>query len=183
MPIMHPEKILQRNKSPTDTPTDAQVLTFDNATQLWVASDAGGSGVGFAKVIKTADETIDTDTTLHDDLELVVALNASKTYLVIMFITIIGDGTADIKYRMTVPTGATAEGIFGNWASSVSTADHTPTSSWAVANDTNGQISMLAFRVITDTTAGNLNFQWAQNNSNANDTTVRQGSTMIVWEN
>lgn len=40
MPIMHPEKILQRNKSPTDTPADAQVLTFDSASNTWVASNA-----------------------------------------------------------------------------------------------------------------------------------------------
>jgi len=47
MPQMFPIKILQRVLSPTDTPTDTQVLTFDNATQLWVASDASGGGANF----------------------------------------------------------------------------------------------------------------------------------------
>lgn len=50
MPTRTPAKILQQRQSTTDTPTDTQVLTFDSASNTWVASDAAG---GAAVVMTT----------------------------------------------------------------------------------------------------------------------------------
>ena len=36
--------------------------------------------------------------------------------------------------------------------------------------------------IITDTTAGNLTLQWAQQVSDVADCTVKAGSSLLVWE-
>jgi len=179
MPIMFPRKILQRNLSPTDTPTDGQNLTFDNATQLWLASDAAGST--FAKVVKSADQTVNNSSTLQDDDELLAALNINKTYCFVLIVYVISPSNADIKKAFTIPTGATGTLSSGTWSQILGgTIDITSSRN----DDSNGttQFFMLNGRVIMSTTAGNLVFQWAQNTAQVADTKFLQGSTLLVWE-
>jgi len=167
----------------SDVPTNAQVLTFNDANKNWDAQDAGGGGSGFTTVFKSADETIASDDTLTDDSDLTFSVDASSFYFFILRMEINSPITPDFKYIMSLPVGAT-----GNWTKagaflSPSSETYDPDSvltqiffSTAGANDN------LLFQVgylETDTTAGTAAVQWAQNTSNAGATTVRKGSTMM----
>jgi len=166
--------------------TNGQRLTADSAEALGLKweTPSGGSGNTFARIIKKADETITSSTTLHDDNELVVALNINKTYHYYLFLPFNTGPVADIKYAFSLPTGATGlKRNGGDWDALAETAlsDITNTLSplVSIANNfaivTNGLIIMSG-------TAGNLILQWAQNVSDAADTTVLQGATLVLWE-
>jgi len=91
----------------SDTPTNAQVLTFNSTSDLW-DSQAGGGGGGFSTVYKTADESIQSDTTLTDDADLFFSVDASSVYVGFMYLYVDMDSGADpdMKTTFTIPAGA-----------------------------------------------------------------------------
>jgi len=148
------------------------------ATKAYV--DSAASGLTFARVVKSVTETINSDSVLHNDDELFFVANANKTYGGIIGLHLESGSTPDFKSALSIPSGASARRVNGSWG----------TSATAVADFTVAQVipmtgppGMLAvyFRVII-TTAGTVNYQWAQNVSNAGDTSVLQGSFMTIWE-
>lgn len=153
-------------------PTVAQEL----ATKAYV--DSGG-GNTFARVIKILDETINSDIVLHNDNELFVALEASKTYGFIFLVYQNTGSTPDIDFAFSVPSGAT-----GGW--NIFASNNTIEIAFGAEIKSNGfgvtRIQPYMGRVIMDTTPGNLQLQWAQTISNAGDTSVLAGTTLVVWE-
>lgn len=135
----------------------------------------------FARVVKKADETVDTSTTFQDDDELVVALSANKTYYGVLRIFFTSATDADFKYKFTIPSGATA---IGNGTAIQPTGSGTMVelaTGHALGSIVNENIVGINFRVVVGT-AGNLQLQWAQNTSQASNTTVLEGSALIMWE-
>jgi len=92
------------------------------------------------------------------------------------------NATPDIKVTFTVPSGATIR-WFGEWfegayqSSGVVTASGTTVTLAITANS----IGMFKFNgiVVNGSTAGDLQFQWAQNTSNSNAVTVQQRSYLM----
>jgi len=134
-------------------------------------------------VVKTADEVITSDSTLSDDAELVIALQANKVYHFYGSMYYKSGSTPDIKFACSIPAGATARRINDNWTALVkrNTSDFT-VSSGAIAGTGNTDVQVYEGFVIMAGTAGNFAFQWAQNISNAGETTVFAGSHIVVWE-
>ncbi|WP_435610674.1 hypothetical protein [Streptomyces sp. C10-9-1] len=140
---------------------------------------------------KTATESVTSSTTMQDDDELFVHVAANATYIVDMLLIHASATAADIRVGWTVPAGASF-----NWAGQGAT-NTTSTSSFVVP-DTNmaGRIASetlvfgggassatradLSGTLITAGTAGTLQFQWAQNASDATATQVRLGSWLSV---
>ncbi len=133
---------------------------------------------------KTADQTITNNATFQNDNTLVLALAANSSYnidAVINFSTT--SAAADFKYTFTVPAGSTV---------AISTTADTAAAASTVCNITaSGQKCTLAstagYRgnirlsgyIRTAGTAGNLQFQFAQNTGTAGQSvTVYQGSSM-----
>jgi len=142
-------------------------------------------------VIKPANETVTSSTTLQNDDDLFVSVEANAQYDV--FLTVFHDSEAtsgDIKFSWTGPSGATM-----NWG--VHTPTLTTTSSTTVP-DTNMQVRLInevvetggadntgttmfaSGSLTTSSTAGTLQLQWAQQTSNATASTVRAGSKLHV---
>ena len=160
--------------------TATNVLTSNGAGQAPTFQAAGGSGNTFARIVKKADETITNDSTLSDDAELTVALTAGKTYSFIC--TIWYDSNSNPDFKMSFPlngnTGRRSTGTITSTANMDTTSLET-TSNWA-QNDAADYAAVNVGYVVS--AGGALTLQWAQNTSSGTATTVKEGSSLVVWE-
>lgn len=147
--------------------------------------------------IKQADESRNTTTTLADDSELSVALEASTTYFVDITFTFTAGATPDFKWayhysgtltRSIVfegarePAGTTSGGSGDNLGPPTNnnpTFFTTPTARALV-----GVAALVGGAhirgVLVTNSAGNLKLQWAQNVSDASNVTVQAGSYIAI---
>jgi len=139
------------------------------------------SGNTFARVVKKVDQTKTADTTLADDDELVVALEANKMYGYFFVLFIISPAAADYKIRFDIPAGATSAFTGLIRMDSVGEAIDAEASRAMLTSGINQSMGA-AGRVVMAGTAGNLAMQWAQNSSNAGNTITQRGSYLVVWE-
>ena len=127
-----------------------------------------------------------TGTTLQDDDELTIPLQANQSYTVEGFLFMIASSNApDCKIAFTIPAGSTM--ILGyhanygdnntNIASDILTTSGSASSS--IPNNGAGKENPIFISgcVVTGASGGNLTLQWSQNsNNNANSTTIRANS-------
>lgn len=175
----------------TGTPTAPTASAGDNsttvATTAYVDSAVGAvSGGGtWATLIKSADQTRNSTTTLAADSELQFACASGTTYLVRGFVHYaIANGTMDYKYALNFSGTTSLVRVFishsdpGKTASSsfrfenYATSFVTGTPLGTAASDG----SVLFEATFTTTSTGTFSFQWAQNTSDAGNATVRAGS-------
>ena len=155
------------------------------AERIKQAIDALGGGTGntFARVVKKADETRNNTTTLTIDSELAVSLLANKKYSFIIGFYFSSAQTPDIKYAFTLPSGASGRINGSGWSSGVSTTDDILTIVKLLGASAGGnQMAMITGKIKIDATAGTFGITWAQNTSNASDTTVLEGSWIVIYE-
>jgi len=148
-----------------------------------------GSGVTDSYVIKTADETVTGSAALQDDDHLACPLEASAVYLIeLVFLFDSANTTHDMKIGWTYPTGTTML-----WAPQARGAENY----WIPLGSANFQTGLLTETTVLDmgtsgvagtwgawfmgivsvsTTAGTLQFQWAQNTSDAGALIVKRNS-------
>ncbi len=159
------------------------VLTADSTEDLGIkwAAAGGGGGKTFAVKFKTSNETINNDSTLSDDAELLFTPTINKLYQILMFVYTNSGTTADFKQAFTIPTGATIQINAGDFQVTPQNLmdGETPFPDVSSGLDQNKAILI---RLVMSSTAGNCVYQWAQNVSDAEDTTLLEGSVMIVWE-
>lgn len=147
--------------------------------------DATGGGTGVASAFKTADESRTSDTAYADDSDLVLALDASSTYSVKVFMYPTAGNTApDIKTRLGY-TGAPTDDKF-DYRGFDSVGTPVPAFNWGIGNpqieqlDNNNTAVIIADGIVITNTAGDLSLQWAQSVSNAAATTMQAGSYMTA---
>jgi len=136
---------------------------------------------------KTADETVSNSTTLQNDDALFVAVAANCTYELRLYVIYDAGTTADYKWALTYPAGSTL-----NYTVVTHAADLTFTepgasavaSGTAVAAGGNGLGTPRGIHVlgnlVTSTTAGTLQYQWAQNGAVVENTLTKAGSQLVV---
>ena len=168
--------------------------------QIDVAAEAQADAAlaeRFLAVVKSANESVNnasTGSTLQDDDELLLPLEADSTYLWECVIYVEGATAGDIKLAFTQPTSATTNwGALGPATAFDGTAAareaeyvaftaqaSSPTSSqgYGVLTSAVDGIILVKGVTITGANAGNLRLQWAQNSANATNTTVFAGSYM-----
>jgi hypothetical protein len=140
-------------------------------------------------VFKTVDETILSSTILHDDLHLFFTLKTSIIYafdLQLILNSVVAG--SDWKFAFSMPSSTTmfwgshggASNYFdpaGPGGSSVALL--TESSVLTIGNAANRIIgAALRGVVYTGSTPGLLRVRWAQNTSQASNSTVKRGSTM-----
>jgi hypothetical protein len=149
--------------------------------------------------IKTADESVVSSTTLQNDDALFCALRANTNYRVdlALLATQAAAGTGvDIKCAWTMPSGCTLDlavvGPHTAWVAGAGAALEVEWAGWQ--NQTSSPTGTVSFGTIQTTvfsyhargvirvgsTAGTLQFQWAQQNSSASDLTVKAGSSLTL---
>lgn len=148
-----------------------------------------------AHVIKSADESVTNSTTMQDDNHLVLPLLANNEYWLECFIIYGANATADIRIDFTIPAGTTHDFTHGGIRLGHNTADGFDNISrsrfqeistqgtvggfHATANTDLGVIP-LEGKIVVGGTAGNIQFQWAQNTANATATVVKANSLMVL---
>lgn len=133
--------------------------------------------------VKTADETVNTSATLQDDDDLADFLISAGVYYGWEALIVYDSGTTpDIKLAFTA--SQTPQVFYWSFATTVSTA--TTASGTAAMAAGQGLATYVALHIRGSmlahaTTAGTLKLQWAQNTSDASDTTIYKGSWMKVF--
>lgn len=138
--------------------------------------------------VKTSALAITGSTTLVNDPHLVLPVAASASYIMDLFVWFDGPGgtTADLKASFTTPASAT-------WNFQIlgvsPTADLEPSSfqpgstPFVLATTGTGTSRGATIKglIITSVTAGSIQWQFAQNTSNATAVTVHSNSYMTLW--
>jgi hypothetical protein len=136
-------------------------------------------------VAKTANETVTSSATLQNDDHLALAVSASATYVVNLFLIIDGSLAGDFKMGFTGPAGATMDWVIAAQGTGATTTNGNQSFAYQslATSDNAGTIgagSKLIIRpqgtLVVSTTAGTLQLQWAQNTSDATATTLYAGS-------
>lgn len=158
------------------SPVSGQVLTHDGTS--WVP---GTAATGVTTAIKTSDQTVTNSTTLVNDTELLAALEAENYYYALFSIMFTSTAVADLKINVTVPSGTT--GQYDQAFGTVVTSNNFGTSVvvGGVGAITERTIAFNAF-IKTSSTAGNVQFQFAQNTQEASDTKILEASNLLVWD-
>lgn len=134
-------------------------------------------------VIKTVDESLSSSITLQNDDQLVLPVDANATYELWLRATQNSGATPGFRCGFTIPTGATWHWGFMDLGSSAANEQMLLTGSGGTAGITGaGADSAVIINAIVaiGSTAGNVQFQWAQSASNAATTTVRAGSSLLL---
>jgi hypothetical protein len=133
---------------------------------------------------KTADQT-KANATLANDTHLALAVSASSTYIVDLFLIIDGSLAGDFKMGFTGPAGATMDWVIAAQGTGATGTNGNQSFAYQTlaTTDNAGTIGAAAKLVIcptgtlvTSTTAGTLQLQWAQNTTDATVTTLFTGS-------
>lgn len=155
--------------------------------QNGTVSDLSSAGTSITDgiVVKASDEIVNNSTTLQDDNELIIPLDASSTYIFDGLITYNSATAADLQMDFTVPAGASGR----RWltypqttVTSCVTTTVTHNGGSITASATNigatGANCDIPIRGIITTagTSGNFVVQWAQNTADVSDSTVVAGS-------
>jgi hypothetical protein len=146
-----------------------------------IAQQANLQNIPYAVVVKSADETRNSDITQTPDSEIKFNARANKTYFVQLYLATNSHVTADFDYAFTVPSG-TAELINSTWDANTNQTFE----DWTAEQFLTGagvDVAVIIYgRMNIGATGGEVNLTWAQNVSNAGNTSVLAGTTIIVYE-
>ncbi len=138
-------------------------------------------------IYKTADEVVNNSTTLQNDDHLLFAVAANEIWAFKIFLNMLSGTTPDFKVALTVPSGAVLRAAIFSKTGASAYLDYLLSSGAAASVDGNGvtegthnELVLIEGYIINDSTAGNLQLQWAQNAANVSDTTVKKGSYLVA---
>jgi hypothetical protein len=134
---------------------------------------------------KDSSTTIISDSSLNDDPDLFVTVEANAIYVLEFFFIVLGGTTGDFKMQFDGPTGTT--GTWGAYALDTTAAAvagatnviRTPIGSprsYGTVSSASGQVLIGRGLVRTDATAGTFKLSWSQDTSTATDTTLVDNS-------
>lgn len=162
----------------------------------WAAGDLiTASGLNYTqgqRIYKAAATSRSSTTTLADDPDLTVTLDANAVYFIEMHLHFVAQTTPLIKTAWTVPSGATGNRMAIGSGSAASDTNMNNVSgrfgvhgfTTEVVYGTRGantnQSGAIESAIVTTTSSGTLALQWAQNTSNATASQMSAGSMMFV---
>jgi hypothetical protein len=152
----------------TDTGgTGAKLFVPPSKIQTYVDSNT------MSFVYKTTTETVNNSTTLQDDDELFITVEANKDYIFDMVFLFDSGTTPDFKYAFSVPSGAS---LIGQELSGAGGVDNITETGDTISGSGAYRAVKITSILQVGANAGTVTFQWAQNTANASDTNVSSGS-------
>jgi ABC-type tungstate transport system permease subunit len=164
------------NYTPSTTPTEAD--NVDNLTAHLYGIDQAIYPTFYE--VKTSDESVASSTTLQDDNDLVVALEANSYYHFEVMHVYTGHSAADLKVGFTGPAGSTGHFSVRYSAAGAGNAVGGAGALQSAVGSSTVSVSGSIGYIYTAGTAGNLQLVWAQNTSNATATVMKEGSWIRV---
>lgn len=157
------------------SPYNGQMATTTDTGTAWLRQAGVWTNASPPLVaVKSADQTVNSNTTYQNDTHMFVPLLASTSYQFELRILMVSGATPGFKSQFTYPAGTTGS-VWGTNAGGVVGVTALPGAlNWGATGA--DRYLTLNGRVLTSTTAGTFRFQWAQDVSNAANTTVRIGS-------
>jgi hypothetical protein len=127
---------------------------------------------------KTADETVNNSATFQNDDHLALTVVASATYVFRHHWVFNSGATPDLKSQFTVPSGTTMA-YWTQSSSSIHAASGLTEASSVIYDGDGSDITVWTVGyIVTSSTAGTVQWQWAQSTANASNTIVRKGSIL-----
>lgn len=174
--------------APAASPPDASYLVTAAHAGLSgetvITAPATGGIIG--KFIRKAnDETVNNSDTLQDDDELILPVAANEKWVFEIVIFMTSGTTPDIKFALTVPSGATADWTLVPHITTASAISDSFRGGAGTAHSSSGQSNRMVVgkgEIEVGATPGNVVLQWAQNTANASDTKVQSGSYIQAWK-
>jgi hypothetical protein len=163
---------------PVPTFAANQVIASDDVNQWFVPLVA----------FKNADQNVTSSTVLVNDTALVLTPRINCLYWMELYLNYEGaaTGTGDLKGQFTVPAGAALNySELHNSTATITTVvlgQRASAATFAAGTNGGGSVQPLyaCGTFLMGSTAGNLQFQWAQNTSTATSTTVHAGSVLLL---
>lgn len=151
-----------------------------------ISGESGGPGspTNPLIVVKTADEVVYNSTTLQNDDHLFFDVGANEVWFVEWHIRLLSGTTPGWKWAVTAPSGTTCYSY--NWGqigalTAAGTIAGTACGTAISVDGTEASALFVGFsRIITGSTAGRVQLQWAQNTANASNTIVYANSYLIA---
>lgn len=156
------------------------------------AHTTAASAHGVTVVRKTADETVTNSTTLQDDNHIVLPVLANETwhFRLVLFLTA-PDTDPDWKFGWTVPASATMLWSFTSGVATIASFSAQATTGTPAAMLTEGGTATMGSQNVNHGavvegvirvagTAGNVQFQWAQNTADLVGSTILEDSHIIA---
>lgn len=154
----------------------------EDVTLIAVDKPATENHRNWATITKLEDETKSTDASLADDADLTIAVQADDILIATMCIFYNTVAAADFKFKLNSTGSADAFDCFGYLSAPDSTGitgfdldSLATTTSILAAGGTQGSI-FANIRLQNGAAGVTFSFQWAQDTSDAGDTTVLAGS-------
>lgn len=141
---------------------------------------------------KSTNESVTSNTTLQNDDELLVAVSSNEEWVIVGHIyPSCTDGTVDIKVGWSAPSGASGRhSVAGLALPATSNTNDLRTQSFGTLttglsagvppSGTAESPVFVSVSVVVGSTPGNINFQWAQDNSSGTAMTVLAGSFLVA---
>jgi hypothetical protein len=128
---------------------------------------------------KAADEIVNNSTTFQNDDDLFLSLEANAVYLGELHLLYNTGSTPDLKYQFTKPASCTlADWSFIGYSTAGALVYGFGGEAISIGG-TGAKLTADAWGLITTTSAGVLQLQWAQNTLNASDSTLMAGSYLL----
>lgn len=165
--------------------SDLKEIRLDTGSGGIVSIGAGGGGGMQVLAVKATDTTRSSTTTLTADPHLSYAIGANENWVYEFSWVVDSAAAPDFKYQIDIPSGAVGAGVEERTiASSTNSHARIPRaagSSLTVINVNTAWPMIITLKVGVDNgaTAGNVALHWAQNTSDATNTTVRAGGYML----
>jgi len=129
-------------------------------------------------VVKTVDETIQSDIVISADSQVFLPLEANTRYAFCSMARTNGGSAEDMDITYLAPSGS--DGAWNRYNQGASAETDFASEIMLIQNSNDRMWASYGF-VGTGATAGNLSLAWAQTVSGAVDTTMRIGSYLMVF--
>ena len=158
----------------------------DPDTSLVNPSNWNADHIGIKLVRKTANEVVTSSVTLQNDDHLLFAVAANEVWMFDLFFIVDGPSAGDLKVAFTAPAGATVDWGLPSALATAATVQTDDVVGQGLDVSGEGIMGLLGIGtklalmihgiIVVVGTAGNLQFQWAQNVSDAGATTTYANS-------
>lgn len=168
---------------PSQTGNSGEFLTTDGSNASWSAISLPSSFVGKTIALyKTGNQSVTSSTTLVDCSDLSFSIAANEVWIGTLLPIVTAGASGGMKWAFTAPSGCTvtvrAQG--GNsFATSIIDGNGLTGSGATSTHSTSSRYELMVI-ITSSSTAGTVQFQFAQNASNGTATTVSKNSSFIV---